>query len=330
MYAGVPTAGTVSDRPGLDHARCDRPGDSEVRDYRLTVLEQDVLRLDVAVHHALAVGIVERAGHLLHDPASGRKRERPLTREPLAEGLALHQRHDIVEQAVYGARVMERQDVRVMQRGGRLDLAEEPLAAHGGGDVVVQDLHRYLPVVLVVPRQVDRGHAAPAQRLEDLVRPEPGAGRQFLPRDPGQERRRIRGGGAVEKSILRAGYAVEQALDRPAQLGVGGAGAVKPRGPRRRLERSARSTTRRSPATPGRFRSRRRRARSPATQGSPVQLLVQPAARLDPVALHRALGDPERLRRLPLREPAEVPVHDYLAQPPVQVGESVQRLVECK
>ena len=54
-----------------------------------------------------------------------------------------------------------------------------------------EDLDRHRPVVLVVLGQVDRGHAAPAQRLDDLVRPEPGAGRQALtarPRTPAAPR----------------------------------------------------------------------------------------------------------------------------------------------
>ena len=85
-----------------------------------------------------------------------------------------------------------------------------------------------------------------------------------LPRDPGQERRRVGGGGAVEESILGPGYAVEQSLDRPSQLGVGGAGAVEPRGPRRGLE-CEREVHHPADLRPrrARFRSRRRRADGP-------------------------------------------------------------------
>ena len=37
--------------------------DAEVGDHRLARLEQDVLRLEVAMDHAPGVGVVERAGH---------------------------------------------------------------------------------------------------------------------------------------------------------------------------------------------------------------------------------------------------------------------------
>ena len=57
----------------------------------------------------------------------------------------------------------------MVQRGGDVDLAEEPLAADGGADLGVEDLDRDRPVVLVVLRQVDRGHPAPAQQARQLV-----------------------------------------------------------------------------------------------------------------------------------------------------------------
>src|SRR2546427_287332 len=37
--------------------RRDRPRDSEIRHYRMPRLEQDVLRLDIAVHNVVAVGV---------------------------------------------------------------------------------------------------------------------------------------------------------------------------------------------------------------------------------------------------------------------------------
>jgi hypothetical protein len=55
-----------------------RGGDTEVGDDRLIVLEQDVLRLDVAVDHAVAVGVVQGQRDLPDDPDCRRDGKSPL------------------------------------------------------------------------------------------------------------------------------------------------------------------------------------------------------------------------------------------------------------
>ena len=173
MYAGVPMRRDRVRRAGLDDAGGDRAGDAEVRDDRLTVLQQDVLGLDVAMHDALAVGVVQRAGHFLQRCAArSRAGSAPSRDSRWRERLALDVRHDVVEQPVDVARVVQRKDVRMVQPRGDVDLAEKPLAADGGADVGVEDLDRDPPVVLVVLGQVDRGHPAPAQQASHLVRAE--------------------------------------------------------------------------------------------------------------------------------------------------------------
>ena len=53
----------------------------------------------------------------------------------------------------------------MMQRGGGVDLAEEPLAADGAADRrAAKTFTATRPVVLVVLGQVDGGHAAAAHR----------------------------------------------------------------------------------------------------------------------------------------------------------------------
>ena len=44
--------------------QADRPRDAEVGDHRVAVRDEDVLRLDVAVHHPAPVGVVQRVRHL--------------------------------------------------------------------------------------------------------------------------------------------------------------------------------------------------------------------------------------------------------------------------
>ena len=83
--------------------------------------------------------------------------------------LALDEGHDVEQEAVGLARVEERQDVRVLEVGGELDLGQEPLGADHGGELGAQQLERHLAVVLEVLGEVDGGHAAGADLTFDPV-----------------------------------------------------------------------------------------------------------------------------------------------------------------
>ena len=119
--------------------------------------------------HALAVGVVERGGDLAREPERLVHRELPLADQPGAERFAGDERHHVVEQAVGLARVDQRQDVRVLQVGGDLDLGQEPLAADHGGELGVQHLDGDLAAVPQVLGEVDDGHAALADLAVEAV-----------------------------------------------------------------------------------------------------------------------------------------------------------------
>ena len=57
----------------------------------------------------------------------------------------------------------------MLEPGGDLDLAGEPLGAERGGELGAEDLHRDLAVVLQVLGEVDGGHAALAELALDAV-----------------------------------------------------------------------------------------------------------------------------------------------------------------
>ena len=154
-------------QPGLGQAIVrprQGPRDAEVGHERGAVAgEQQVLGLDVAVDHAVPVGVLERPGGLGGDPERLVHRQLPLPPEPVAERLALDERHGEPELAGGLARVVDGEDVRVLQPGGELDLALEALGAERVGQVGVQHLERDRPVVPQVLGEEDRGHAAPPE-----------------------------------------------------------------------------------------------------------------------------------------------------------------------
>ncbi len=89
--------------------------------------------------------------------------------QPGAERLTFDEGHHIIEEAVGLARIDQPQDVRMLQAGGGLDLAEEALAADDGRELGVEDLDGDLAAVLQVLGEVDRGHAALAELALDAI-----------------------------------------------------------------------------------------------------------------------------------------------------------------
>ena len=139
-------------------------------------VEQHVRRLDVAVHDAVRVRVVERGGDLGEDRGRGLRRERPPP-EPVAERAAGHEPQRHPGPAVLDPVGVHRQDVRVLEPRRHARLLPEAL---GEGRVVQQlrgqDLQRDLALERRVVRANDDGHAAAAERSDDPVRSEARSG----------------------------------------------------------------------------------------------------------------------------------------------------------
>jgi hypothetical protein len=119
--------------------------------------EHDVLRLEVAVDEAMAVGVDQRVEDILEDSDRVLRREPTNPGQSLPESLSLDIGHHVVERArpiarLAGilSRIDEGQDVRVLQVGGDAYLAEKPLAAERGGQLGPDHLDGDLAIVLQV------------------------------------------------------------------------------------------------------------------------------------------------------------------------------------
>ncbi len=110
--------------------------------------------------------------------ASG-QRQLPLALEPFPQRAAFHVGHDVEEETAGLAGIVDRKDVVVVQAGGELDLAEEPVGTDGGREVGAEDLQGDLAVVAEVLGQEHDGHPALAElALESVAAGE--AGRELV------------------------------------------------------------------------------------------------------------------------------------------------------
>ena len=170
MYTGVPTARPVLGQPLVGRGR-DGAGDAEVGHHRASPAEQDVLRLHVAVHDALARGRGQRAGHVARDAQRIGHRQLSVALEPLPQGPALHVRHDVVEDAA--------RPRRSRRAGGCWGAAGGPRAGSRAGsarrppadEIGPEHLDGDRAVVLEVVGQVDVGRRTPPDLALEQVSP---------------------------------------------------------------------------------------------------------------------------------------------------------------
>ena len=148
----------------------DRLGDAEVGHEGMLAREQHVVGLHVAVHDAVRVGVRERVAHVAQDPHRLADRQLVLLHEPGAQRLPLHAGHDVVEEVAVRARGEQRNDMGMLQLGGELDLALEPLRAHARGHLGREHLHHHLPAEPHLLSEEHTAHAATAELGLEVVR----------------------------------------------------------------------------------------------------------------------------------------------------------------
>jgi hypothetical protein len=136
---------------------------------RRIVCDQDVLRLDVTMDHSARVSVRERVGQREPDLDDLLVAQRVLL-DQLRERVPLDQLGDQVEGVPVRARLVEGDDRRMRQAGGRVRLSHRTVALLHGGQR--DSLESDRAAQLLVARTPDRAKAAHAQPLEQPIAPE--------------------------------------------------------------------------------------------------------------------------------------------------------------
>jgi hypothetical protein len=193
--------------------------------------EEDVLRLEIAMHDTGRVRRLDAGEHLSEEIERRVHLERSVARERRRERLAVEELHHDVR--VRRWRGVEHVDhVRMADATARERFLHEALAGIGvARDVVAQHLDGDAATGAVVPRLEDRAHAADAERAHDLeVRAQYVAGAQRrMGRDEGgslDHPRTIRDSHRARLDVRRADYLrpSASATDAAADGSIGASG----------------------------------------------------------------------------------------------------------
>ena len=155
---------------GLRHARPTEARDAEVENLQNPVVaDDDVAGLDVAVHDARAMRVMEAGAEVLHDLKLPRQRRRLVALEERAERFALDVLHRDVRLAFVLADIVDGDDVDVLEPAGRSGLARESLAQLGVVKALAQHLDRHFPLDIRIAGEVKLPDPAFTDGAEDLV-----------------------------------------------------------------------------------------------------------------------------------------------------------------
>src|SRR2546429_32869 len=167
--------------------------------------EHDVLGLQISMHDLQLVGVMQSRAHLTQDVDAQGDVHRPILHLAVREQLALQKRHHEVDQAVLGfPQPHDATDAGMLEAHGEPCLAPQPLhRALVRRQLRGQHLDRELFGRRHLLGEVDVGHAALAQLLEDLVTRVEQLAREA--RGAVQASRRLRrgGGGGAARAAAR-------------------------------------------------------------------------------------------------------------------------------
>ncbi len=150
---------------------CSRLGDAKIGQGDMIALaHKDVGRLDIAMHKALSMGIVQGSGDLFDDVRCPVGRQRTLLLDDLLQGMALEILHDDIVDAVLVPDVVDDDDIGVAQSSSGLSFSLEALDEL----LIVAELgwkrlDGHVTVEGWLIGAVDNGHATPPELVDDLV-----------------------------------------------------------------------------------------------------------------------------------------------------------------
>ncbi len=211
------------------------PRNAKVRDQREPVREQNIFGLHVTMDDPLGMGVLKGAGNLVDQPEGLLQRQVLLAHQPRTQGIVFDVRHHVIQLPAVGAGIMQRQDVRMRQLRGDVDLAQKAIVSDGRGDLGLHDLERDPAAMLRIVRQVDRGHASGGDPSNDAVAPDLAPLRHAFGNS-----QRVTGVGKdprIPEQTLCRRQGKEQGLHFGPNFGVLSTGAVQVRGPLLRRQR---------------------------------------------------------------------------------------------
>ncbi len=195
---------------GIGGGVVEQRGDAEIQQLNRAVgADQDVGRLQVAVHHQVGVGMADHRADLQHQLQARFQRWFQAS-AVIADRLAFYVVQGQVGLAMLvHAGIQQLGQVRVLQPGEDLAFAAEALAQPGVGHAAAQQLQRHLALVQAITAlgQPDLAHAALAQRAQQAV------GAHLAPRAPGWRR----GPQRLGHELLAVGLLQQQVFQVAAQ-----------------------------------------------------------------------------------------------------------------
>src|SRR5688572_26550836 len=145
---------------------CGDMSDSEIGEKRVPVGEENVFRLHVPMHEAVAVCVIEAVADFSRDADRFVEDQLLFALHQVSKRSTGHKWCDVILEALCLARIDQRNDVRMRQARCDSNLAKETLGSDRNADVLPQNLDRDLTLMLALFGEVNYRHApAPEDAL---------------------------------------------------------------------------------------------------------------------------------------------------------------------